>query len=170
MWREISTAVATAALGALLTCASARAAELELAGFVGYTLPFYEQTFPIDLRPPGGIVQGIALRQVEPLRLNAKGGLAFAGARDGLLRTDRHRGPVRLGRREPDRRSSGLLAAALQPLSERQHDARPVADRGDTCRPSPRSPSTSSCASAACSACRAESAISPISSSRCASR
>src|SRR5688500_16725608 len=75
-----SSAVATAALAALLACASARAAELELAGYLGYTLPFYEQTFPIDLRPPGGAVQGIALRQVEPLRLNAKGGLAFAGA------------------------------------------------------------------------------------------
>jgi hypothetical protein len=73
-------AVATAAVGVLLAGASTRAAELELAGYVGYTLPFYEQTFPIDLRPPGSIVQGIALRQVEPLRLNAKGGLAFAGA------------------------------------------------------------------------------------------
>jgi hypothetical protein len=73
-------AVATVALGVLLAGASARAAELELAGYGGYTLPFYEQTFPIDLRPAGGVVQGIELRQVEPLRLNAKGGIAFAGA------------------------------------------------------------------------------------------
>jgi hypothetical protein len=72
-------AAAIAALGALLSCASARAAELELAGYLGYTLPFYEQTFPIDLRPPAGAIQGIELRQVEPLRLGAKGALAFAG-------------------------------------------------------------------------------------------
>ena len=71
-------AVATVAF-ALLASAPARAAELELAGYVGYTLPFYEQTFPIDLRPPGGAIQGIQLLQVEPLRLNAKGGLTFAG-------------------------------------------------------------------------------------------
>jgi hypothetical protein len=69
---------------ALSVCAlagvSARAAELELSGSLGYTLPFYEQTFPIDLRPPGSPVQGIELRPLEPLRLNAKGALAFAGA------------------------------------------------------------------------------------------
>lgn len=69
--------VVGAVLGAL-ACAPARAAELELAGFLGYTLPFYEQTFPIDLRPPSGAVQGIQLQQVAPLRLNAKGALTFA--------------------------------------------------------------------------------------------
>lgn len=59
---------------------SARAAELELSGSLGYTLPFYEQTFPIDLQPPGSPVQGIELRPLEPLRLNAKGAFAYAGA------------------------------------------------------------------------------------------
>ena len=34
------------------------AAELELAGYLGLTLPFYEQTFPIDLRPPDGPSRG----------------------------------------------------------------------------------------------------------------
>ncbi|MET0555299.1 MAG: hypothetical protein ABW221_19815 [Vicinamibacteria bacterium] len=58
---------------------SARAAELEVSGSLGYTLPFYDQTFPIDLRPPGVPVQGIELRPQEPLRLNAKGALAYAG-------------------------------------------------------------------------------------------
>jgi hypothetical protein len=72
-------AVATLAALVLLLGAQARATELELAGYLGYTLPFYEQTFPIDLRPPSGGIQGIELRQVEPLRLNAKGGLTFAG-------------------------------------------------------------------------------------------
>ena len=71
--------IAIAALGAFVVCAPARAAELELAGYLGYTLPFYEQTFPIDLRPPAGAVQGIQLVQVEPLRLNAKGAVTFAG-------------------------------------------------------------------------------------------
>jgi len=56
------------------------AAELELAGYAGLTLPFYEQTFPIDLRPPERPIQGIQIRQEQPLRLNAKGGLVFAGA------------------------------------------------------------------------------------------
>jgi hypothetical protein len=72
-----------AALGAcaLFACeSSGSAAELELAGFLGYTLPFYEQTFPIDLRPPTGAIQGIQLVQVEPLRLNAKGAITYAGA------------------------------------------------------------------------------------------
>jgi len=77
--------VATAALGALLSCAWARAAELELAGYLGYTLPFYEQTFPIDLRPPGGPIQGIRLQQVEPLRLKAKGAGRSTDAIDAAL-------------------------------------------------------------------------------------
>jgi hypothetical protein len=68
-------AVGLAALGAsLLASLPSNAIELELAGYLGATLPFYEQTFPIDLRPPSQPIQ-----QVEPLRLNAKGGLAFAG-------------------------------------------------------------------------------------------
>jgi len=72
-------AVAMLAACVLLAGAQARAVELELAGYIGYTLPFYEQTFPINLGPSSGGIQGIALQQVEPLRLNAKGGLAFAG-------------------------------------------------------------------------------------------
>jgi hypothetical protein len=62
------------------TCAAAAsAAELELAGYAGLTLPFYEQTFPIDLRPPERPIQGIQIRQEQPLQLNAKGGLVLAG-------------------------------------------------------------------------------------------
>lgn len=71
-------AVVGAVLGSLV-CATASGAELELAGYLGYTLPFYEQTFPVDLRPPSGAVQGIQLQQVEPLQLKAKGALTFAG-------------------------------------------------------------------------------------------
>ncbi|HET9316531.1 MAG TPA: hypothetical protein VFQ51_13140, partial [Vicinamibacteria bacterium] len=69
----------TVAVCASLAAPPARAAGLELAGYLGYTLPFYEQTFPIDLRPPAQPVQGLQLQQLEPLRLNAKGGLTFAG-------------------------------------------------------------------------------------------
>lgn len=78
--RTSAAAVVTAVLTALPGPAPARAAELELAGTAGYTLPFYEQTFPIDLLAPTGAVQGVELRQIEPLQLNAKGTLAFAGA------------------------------------------------------------------------------------------
>jgi hypothetical protein len=67
------------AVAALVLLRPAAAAELELAGYLGATLPFYEQTFPIDLRPPERPIQGIEIRQEEPLRLNAKGGLALAG-------------------------------------------------------------------------------------------
>ena len=70
---------AAAALCASVAGPPAQAVELELAGSIGYTLPFYEQTFPIDLVPPAQPIQGIQLQQVEPLRLNAKGGVAFAG-------------------------------------------------------------------------------------------
>lgn len=75
--RSHAFALATALLAGGLPSA---AAELEIAGTVGYTLPFYEQTFPLDLLPPSGGIAGVELRQVEPLRLNAKGALAFAGA------------------------------------------------------------------------------------------
>lgn len=68
------------ALALALAGRSVQAAELELTGFVGLTLPFYEQTFPIDLRPPAQPIQGIQILQVEPLRLNAKGSYTFAGA------------------------------------------------------------------------------------------
>lgn len=57
----------------------ASAAELEIAGYGGLTLPFYEQTFAIDLIPPARPIQGIELRQIRPLTLNAKSGLALAG-------------------------------------------------------------------------------------------
>lgn len=63
----------------LTSVRDAPAAELEIAGYVGLTLPFYEQTFPIDLRPPERPIQGIELRQERPLSLNAKGGLVLAG-------------------------------------------------------------------------------------------
>jgi hypothetical protein len=73
-------AFALGALAAGLAAGPAQGAELELAGYLGLTLPFYDQTFPIDLRPPERPIQGIQIQQVEPLRLNAKGSFTFAGA------------------------------------------------------------------------------------------
>ena len=77
--RHFPAVALAAALGAGLAAGPAHGAELELAGYVGLTLPFYEQTFPIDLRPPEQPIPGIQIQQVEPLRLNAKGSFTFAG-------------------------------------------------------------------------------------------
>jgi len=67
-------------VASLIACAGPlNAAELELAGYFGLTLPFYEQTFTVDLNVPGNPVAGIDIRQERPLSLNAKGGLVLAG-------------------------------------------------------------------------------------------
>lgn len=60
--------------------ASVRAATLEVAGYAGLTLPFYEQTFTIDLIPPGNPVEGVTIQQERPLTLSAKSGLVLAGS------------------------------------------------------------------------------------------
>lgn len=57
----------------------ARAATLELAGYAGLTIPFYEQTFTVSLQPPTNLFPGVTIRQERPLGLNAKSGLIFAG-------------------------------------------------------------------------------------------
>lgn len=71
--------VALCALLALFEAASARAATLEIAGYGGLTLPFYEQTFTVSLTPPTNPAAGVDIRQERPLSLNAKSGLALAG-------------------------------------------------------------------------------------------
>ena len=63
----------------LATASSARAATLEIAGYAGLTLPFYEQTFTVSLVPPADVVAGVTLSQERPLSLNAKSGLVLAG-------------------------------------------------------------------------------------------
>jgi opacity protein-like surface antigen len=62
-----------------LAGAGLSAAELELAGYGGVTLPFYEQTFTVDLSPPSNPAAGIDIRQERPLALDARSGLVFAG-------------------------------------------------------------------------------------------
>jgi hypothetical protein len=71
-------AVLSFGLVAFVTSVAA-AAELEIAAYGGLTLPFYEQSFPIDLRPPERPFPGIEITQDRPLTLNAKSGLVFAG-------------------------------------------------------------------------------------------
>ena len=68
------------ALVSSVPAASVRAATLELAGYAGLTLPFYEQTFTIDLIPPGNPVEGVTIQQERPLTLSAKSGLVLAGS------------------------------------------------------------------------------------------
>lgn len=66
-------------LASSVGAASASAATLEIAGYAGLTLPFYEQTFTIDLVPPENPASGVTLKQERPLTLSAKSGLVLAG-------------------------------------------------------------------------------------------
>jgi hypothetical protein len=57
----------------------AGAGELELAGYGGYTFPFYSQTFHYD---PGAVsvpIPGVSVEQAGQFQLKASGGPAFAG-------------------------------------------------------------------------------------------
>ena len=71
------------ALASLLLLAaplSAGAGELEIAGYGGYTFPFYSQTFRYD---PGQVtvpIPGVSVEQQGEFELRASGGPAFAGA------------------------------------------------------------------------------------------
>ena len=71
--------LALLALASCLFALSASAATLEIAGYAGLTLPFYEQTFTIDLAPPINPVQGVTIKQDRPLTLSARSGLVLAG-------------------------------------------------------------------------------------------
>jgi hypothetical protein len=63
----------------LVAAPPACAATLEIAGYAGLSLPFYEQTFTVSLVPPANALPGVALRQERPLSLNARSGLVLAG-------------------------------------------------------------------------------------------
>ena len=70
-----------AALAALLTVpALAGAAEFELTGFLGYSFPFYSQTFPYDSGPIDIPVPGLEIDQGGEFELKASGGLVLGGA------------------------------------------------------------------------------------------
>ena len=57
----------------------AGAGELELAGYAGYTFPFYSQTFGYDSGPVDIPIPGVAISQGGEFQLEASGGLLLAG-------------------------------------------------------------------------------------------
>lgn len=58
----------------------AAAGGVELAGFAGYTFPFYSQTFNYDPGPITVPIPGVAIQQSGAFQLNASGGLAAGGS------------------------------------------------------------------------------------------
>jgi hypothetical protein len=54
-------------------------AELELAGYAGYTFPFYSQSFAYDPGPVNIPIPGVAIDQGGEFELEASGGLVLAG-------------------------------------------------------------------------------------------
>jgi hypothetical protein len=66
-------------VAALAAPALAAAAELELAGYAGYTFPLYNQTFAYDPGPIDIPIPGVAIEQGGEFELKASGGVAFAG-------------------------------------------------------------------------------------------
>jgi hypothetical protein len=72
---------ALAALAVLLTGpALAHAAELELAGALGYSFPFYSQTFPYNSGPIEIPVPGLEIQQGGEFELESTSGLVLGGA------------------------------------------------------------------------------------------
>jgi hypothetical protein len=55
------------------------AAELEIAGYAGYTFPFYSQTFSYGAGPVEIPIPGVDVEQSGDFELKASGGAAFAG-------------------------------------------------------------------------------------------
>jgi hypothetical protein len=56
---------------------AARAGEVELTGSIGYTFPFYGQTFTYDPGPVSVPIPGVTIEQRGVFELKATGGLAF---------------------------------------------------------------------------------------------
>jgi hypothetical protein len=66
-------------LALLAASAPARAGELELAGYAGYTFPFYSQSFRYDPGPVSVPIPGLTVEQGGSFELTSSGGPAFAG-------------------------------------------------------------------------------------------
>lgn len=66
-------------LAALAAPALAGAGEFELAGYGGYTFPFYKQTFAYDPGPVSVPIPGVTVQQGGTFALETAGGPAFAG-------------------------------------------------------------------------------------------
>ncbi|MCG6927972.1 MAG: hypothetical protein LJF30_22030 [Acidobacteria bacterium] len=71
---------ALAALAVLLTVPALNAAELELIGSLGYSFPFYSQTFPYDSGPIDIPLPGLEINQGGEFELKGSGGLVLGGA------------------------------------------------------------------------------------------
>lgn len=71
---------ALAALAVLLTVPALDAAELELTGSLGYSFPFYSQTFPYDSGPIDIPLPGLEINQGGEFELKGSGGLVLGGA------------------------------------------------------------------------------------------
>lgn len=72
---------APTALAVLLTVpALAHAAELELTGSLGYSFPFYSQTFPYNSGPIDPALPGLGIDQGGEFELKGSGGLVLGGA------------------------------------------------------------------------------------------
>jgi hypothetical protein len=70
LWASVATLVAPVIVGA---------AELELAGYAGYTFPFYSQTFAYGSGPVNIPIPGVEIEQGGEFELKASGGLVLAG-------------------------------------------------------------------------------------------
>jgi hypothetical protein len=66
-------------VAALAAPAAVSAAELELAGYAGYSFPFYSQTFAYHPGPIEIPIPGVEVEQGGEFELKAKGGATFAG-------------------------------------------------------------------------------------------
>src|SRR5258708_35944965 len=66
-------------LVACLLPLAAFAGDIELAGYVGPAVPFYDQTFRYDPGTLASPFRGVTIQQQGVFSLEAKGGLAFGG-------------------------------------------------------------------------------------------
>jgi hypothetical protein len=75
MRKVLALAAAVLALPSL-----ARAGDVELTGFAGYTFPFYSQTFDYSPGPVTVPIPGVSVEQSGSFQLKASGGTAFGGS------------------------------------------------------------------------------------------
>ena len=68
----------TLLLAVLVSPSLAAAAELELAGYGGYTFPLYSQTFKYDPGPVTVPIPGVSVEQGGGFELTGSGAIAFA--------------------------------------------------------------------------------------------
>ncbi len=75
MRKTLASLLAVLALPAL-----AAASDVEIAGFAGYTFPFYEQTFSYGPGPITVPIPGVSIEQSGAFRLTGSGGPVFGGS------------------------------------------------------------------------------------------